>query len=233
MIEYNFLGPILNDRDLHAKFLNTLSFLEYIGARKIFKGRDEGSVDFETLLHMSEEVRHALLFKRLSMKVSPKKMGYNREGVFCYEIARSYIGKLDQYCEQLVSKDDCYALVSYVIEQRAVSFYRHYSGELEKRGKGFSLKSLLAEEERHLVEMEEKIRSHIPSDIVQGALDFEGKLFTEFTDALNRSLSGDYDLGLFSPSVSSKSGEMSISMMEMSSSTSTVSKDSSSVGCSP
>ena len=186
--KYDFLGPILQDQNLHAKFLNTLSFLEYIGARKIFKGRDEKSVDFETLMHMSEEVRHALLFKRLSIKVCSKKRNYDSEGVFCFEITRRYIGDLDKYCEGLVEQDDCYALVSYIIEQRAVSFYRHYSRTLEKRGGGFSLKSLLVEEERHLEEMEAKIRGNLSPDVVRNAWNFEGKLFENFVGALKREL---------------------------------------------
>ena len=184
--QYDFLGPILDDQNLHAKFLNTLSFLEYIGARKIFKGRDEKSVDFETLMHMSEEVRHALLFKRLSMKVCPKERSYNKEGVFCFEITRRYIGDLDKYCEGLVERDDCYALVSYIIEQRAVSFYRHYSRILEERRGGSPLKSLLVEEERHLKEMEAKIQCDISPETVQKAWDFEGGLFDRFAGALKQ-----------------------------------------------
>ena len=142
-------------------------------------------MDFETLLHMSEEIRHALLFKRLSMKICPQEKKYDREGVFCFEFARRYIGDLDKYCEGLVAKDDCYTLVSYIIEQRAVSFYRHYSGLLEKREGGFSLKSLLMEEERHLKEMEAKILNSISQDIIQSAWDFEGQLFEKFIEALN------------------------------------------------
>ena len=186
--KYGFLEKVLDDQNLHAKFLNTLSFLEYIGARKIFKGRDEKSVDFETLMHMSEEVRHALFFKRLSIKTCSKKRGYNKEGVFCFEITRCYIGKLDKYCEKLVKKNDCYGLVSYIIEQRAISFYRHYSCELEKQKQGFSLKSLLIEEERHLNEMKEKISCNISPNIIQKALNFEGKLFDEFVGALEKEI---------------------------------------------
>ena len=182
--KYDFLEHILIDRNLHAKFLNTLSFLEYIGARKIFKERDEKNVDFETLVHMSEEVRHALFFKRLSIKICSKDRNYDQKGVFCFEIARSYIGRLDKHCDKLVERNDCYALVSYIIEQRAVDFYRHYSRELERREGGFTLKSLLLEEERHLEEMEKKIRNNVPLDIIQGALDFESKLFEEFIGTL-------------------------------------------------
>ena len=190
--QYSFLDLILDNQEHHAKFLNTLSFLEYIGARKIFKGRNETSVDLETLVHMSEEIRHALLFKRLSMKVCSQDRSYNEDGVFCFEVTRRYIGKLDNYCEKLVGKDDCYALVSYVIEQRAVSFYRYYSRQLKKKGEGFTLKSLLLEEERHLLEMEEKIRCNTPQDVVRGALDFEENLFVEFVNALSREIGGDY-----------------------------------------
>ena len=32
-VKYDFLEPILKNRDIHAKFLNTLSFLEYIGQK--------------------------------------------------------------------------------------------------------------------------------------------------------------------------------------------------------
>ena len=186
--QYSFLQLILDDRNFHAKFLNTLSFLEYIGARKIFKERDEKSVDLETLVHMSEEVRHALLFKRLSMRVCSRERGYNRGDIFCFEITRRYIGDLDKFCSELVERDDCYALVSYIVEKRAVSFYRYYSHELEKRGGGFSLKSLLMEEERHLAEMGDRVCGNIPVEVMRGALDFERGLFERFVQSLKGEL---------------------------------------------
>ena len=81
-LDYSFLETLFINPKLHAKFLNTLSFLEYTGARKIVKSQDAEDIDMEKLSHMAEEIRHALMFKRFSNKVSPNQLGYDEKGGF-------------------------------------------------------------------------------------------------------------------------------------------------------
>ena len=56
------LELIVSDRFIHAKWLNALSHLEYIGTRKIIKSQLSENIDYETLKHIHEESRHALFF---------------------------------------------------------------------------------------------------------------------------------------------------------------------------
>jgi len=179
--EYEFLNLIVKNDYLHGKFLNTFSFLEYTGARKILKSQEEKDIDLDILNHMNEEIRHAQMFKKYALKVYPsKKWRFCAGDVFCYDLTRSLIGKLDRYCEELVGKSSCYHIVSYVIEKRALSFYKYYSKELKRNKLDISLRGLIIEEERHLEEMSHYIEGIIQADILDSIMAFEQVIFKEF-----------------------------------------------------
>lgn len=57
------LTALVKQPTLHARFLNTLSLLEFIGARKIMKSQEEDSVTPAVLAHATEEIRHAQVLK--------------------------------------------------------------------------------------------------------------------------------------------------------------------------
>ena len=63
------LSELVKHNELHAKFLNTISLMEYMGARKIVKSQLEKNVDSEVLAHMTEEIRHAQIFKKARWQV--------------------------------------------------------------------------------------------------------------------------------------------------------------------
>ena len=64
---------------LHARFLNTVAMLEYIGARKIMKSQRADMFDMELLSHVSEETRHAWLVKRMAIKLDPEEWSCSSE----------------------------------------------------------------------------------------------------------------------------------------------------------
>ncbi len=184
--EYSFLNLLISNNYLHAKFLNTISFLEYTGARKILKGQKEENIDLNLLNHMNDEIRHAQMFKKYAYKVYPsKKWKYNIEDVFCYDLARSFIGRLDRFCEKLVKKSSCYPIVSYVIEKRALSFYNDYFKILKGNNINIPLGALLGEEERHLDEMTKYMKDLIQPDELVKVINFEKKIFNDFCYSLS------------------------------------------------
>jgi len=179
--DYSFLNSIVKNEYLHGKFLNTFSFLEYTGARKILKSQEEKSIDLDMLNHMSEEIRHAQMFKRYAHKIYPsKKWKFSVDDVFCYELTRSLIGKLDRYCEKLIGKSSCYHVVSYVIEKRALKFYKYYLSILKENKLDISLRGLILEEERHLEEMSQYIEGIVPEETLESIMGFEQAMFEEF-----------------------------------------------------
>ena len=55
---------IVENPELHAKWLNTLSFMENCGARKISAGEDRVKTSLLQLKHAAEEHRHAYYLKK-------------------------------------------------------------------------------------------------------------------------------------------------------------------------
>ena len=78
------LERIVAQPAIHARFINTLSRLEYVGARKLMKSQDSSGLDRETLQHLVEETRHAWMLKKLACRLDAS-VGWLR--------GRAYIGR--------------------------------------------------------------------------------------------------------------------------------------------
>ena len=63
------LENIVKDNLIHAQWLNTLSFMENAGARKISASEDRQKVSLIILKHAAEEHRHAYYLKRQIAKL--------------------------------------------------------------------------------------------------------------------------------------------------------------------
>ena len=136
------------------------------------------------------------MFKKFSHKLCSNGLDYNEKGIFCYEVSRSYIKKIDDFCMNLMEKDLCYPVVSYIIEVRAIDLYRFYADVLERNGIKLSLKSLIYEEENHLKDMEEVVSKSIDQHIIDSVRSFEAKLFSEFNYKINLELNDESTLSV-------------------------------------
>ncbi|MBL4693091.1 MAG: hypothetical protein JKY92_07150 [Magnetovibrio sp.] len=156
------MDAIVQNRPLHARFLNTLSMMEHMGSRRIMMTQSNAGLGQETLKHMSEEVRHAFFFKRQADKMAGRPMDYAESDMLAAPFARMYIKRLVSYIA-LDVKDEAeplrvaYLYMSMIIEFRAVWSFELFQKSLDGAGVKVSLKSLLAEEQGHLAEMEENL----------------------------------------------------------------------------
>ena len=73
----SLLEKIVQNKDHHAKWLNSLSFLENCGARKISKSEHRSDVDIMVLKHAAEEHRHAFYLKKMILAIMPFKIPKN------------------------------------------------------------------------------------------------------------------------------------------------------------
>jgi hypothetical protein len=64
------LDRIVVDADLHARFVNTLSRLEYVGVRKILKSRRSERIGLDGLQHILDEAVHALRLKKAAVALA-------------------------------------------------------------------------------------------------------------------------------------------------------------------
>ncbi len=150
----NFLQNIVEDKPKHALFLNMLAMLEHLGSRKIMISQMDQVMTQDTLQHLAEEARHAYFFKRNAERVAGKPLdGWNDENTMSRIPAAMYFGRMDAGITKVVGQKDAYGWVSLIIELRACWLYAIYQEVLENSSDHMSLKSLLAEEDRHLAEM--------------------------------------------------------------------------------
>ena len=154
---------------LHARMVNTLSRMEYVGTRKMLKARDSARVDNDGLTHIIEEASHALRLKRAAIKLNGGDENgvatYSSEHTLAGDAAENYLQQVDRACEKIVANcglsfDDQneanYILSSVAIEVRADCFYPVYEQCLVDAGAPFSVASILKDEVKHLQEMGEK-----------------------------------------------------------------------------
>lgn len=184
------MRTITADRPLHARFLNTLSMMEHMGSRRIMMTQSNAGLGQETLKHMAEEVRHAFFFKRQAVKMSGRSMEYADVDMIAAPFARMYFKRLESYIAQDVQGEAkplriAYLYMSMIIEFRAVWSFELYQTCLDAAGVKLSLKSLLAEEQGHLSDMEENL-SNLDSDTSERVHRFLAKERVLFEGLLGR-----------------------------------------------
>lgn len=198
------LAQIVLNKELHTKWLNTLSFMEHAGARKISACEDPVTVDIIQLKHAAEEHRHAYYLKKQIRKLEPDlDVCYRPAEMLAPVYTRQYLHHLDIHCSRylkaqfgLSGKDLRYAaylFVTYVIEIRADELYPLYQEVLTAQQSRVTVKSIIAEEEGHLEEMTAMLERFDP-DWQQHAgrlVAIEKQLFEEWFHALSQEVSAD------------------------------------------
>ena len=166
------LHCIVSHRDLHARLLNTLARMEYVGVRKMVKARHSDFLTVDGLQHMLEESAHALRLKKyaIGLAESPGQVKtFSSEHTLGGDAGEQYLQDVDAACAKSLEdmKDPQktemnYLLSSAMIEFRAEVFYPVYEDCLRKTGASFSISAILKDEERHLAQMIQSLEAHCP-----------------------------------------------------------------------
>jgi len=142
------------NKNLHGLFINSLSVLEFAGARKIIKSQKAENIDSEVLSHISEEIRHARVLKNIALKMSDGKLSsYKKIHLLAGDEAWNYIQTVDHSIAKEFETSQPwlnYLYTTLLIEERAMKVYPLYSEVLEEFGFASSLKGMIIEEENHL-----------------------------------------------------------------------------------
>ena len=195
MIELeNLISLIVQDNDLHARWLNSLSMMENMGARKISASEHPTQVNLTILKHAAEEARHAFLLKRQMSKLVPLEQypTYDRPYLLAPLKSYQYLQALDVVASRYVKanfqladyglKYAAYLLVTYAIEVRADELYPVYQKVLTREKSKIQVKAIIVEEEGHLQEMVAQLKEFSPDwEQHAGAIcKIEGKLFDQW-----------------------------------------------------
>ncbi len=174
----------------HVRFLNLLSLLEHIGSRKIMLSQMKGILTQDILKHLAEETRHAFFFKREAEKLAGHGLeGYSDAETLAAGPGKLYFGRLDAGLTRPLGEvhaETGYLWVSLVVELRAIWVYRLYQQELIAANYPLPLKGIIAEEDKHLIDMVDRL-GEIGFDTaaaLPGAMELEKTLFTRLFTAL-------------------------------------------------
>jgi len=196
---HHLLKKIVQEGNTHAKWLNTLSFMENAGARKISKCEHPTLVSQIQLKHAAEEHRHAYYLKKQIGKINPELCKTYESTELLAPIATSqYLHSLDiKACRYLqkafnLNKVDikyaAYLFVTYAIEVRADELYPVYQQALTEASSKIMVKSIILEEEGHLEEMINQLNEFSPDWKHHGdhILTIEKELHKEWINAITQ-----------------------------------------------
>lgn len=158
------LNHIVLEPKLHVKWLNTLSYMENAGARKISACEHKNFVNLIQLKHAAEEHRHAYYLKKQIIKLIPDAcVNYEPIYLLAPKATMYYLHQLDIQVCRLLKKEfnldgedlkyAAYLFVTYAIEVRADELYPIYQDILTAHQQKVMVKSIIVEEEGHLEEM--------------------------------------------------------------------------------
>ncbi|MDR6370023.1 rubrerythrin [Chryseobacterium bernardetii] len=194
---HHLLKRIVQDGSTHAKWLNTLSFMENAGARKISKCEHPTLVSQIQLKHAAEEHRHAYYLKKQIGKINPELCKTYESTELLAPIATSqYLHSLDikacRYLQKAFNLDKtdikyaAYLFVTYAIEVRADELYPVYQDALTEASSKIMVKSIILEEEGHLEEMINQLNEFSPDwkDHADHILTIEKELHEEWMNAV-------------------------------------------------
>jgi len=145
-----------------------LSLMEYIGAQKILKSQSIETLDKETMSHLSEELRHAQVFKKLALKCDPSLENYSPSTVVAFSESKSYMQTIDHGIAEKIGSSKTkknYALTTLVVEERAKKVYPLFSELFSTFGASGPIRAILREEEGHLEEVLEQIKAFAVTDL--------------------------------------------------------------------
>lgn len=195
------LIKIVSNDQLHARFLNTLSLQENIGARKISANERPETSTYMVLKHAAEEHRHAFYLKKQIGKLSNVHCPtYEPDYLLAPISSKHYLHKLDLLCSRYLQnqmklsniqlKFAAYLLVTYAIEVRADLIYPIYQQVLSNAKSKVSVRSIIIEEQGHLEEMTAQLKIFNPNWEMhaKNILYIEGQLYTKWITALAKVL---------------------------------------------
>lgn len=191
------LDRIVRHPALHARFVNTLARLEYIGVRKMLKSRRSDRMDVDGLEHVLDEAAHALRLKKAAVALSGGGKGvetFADAATLAGGEGEAYFQAVDRAAERALADlpesertEVNYLLTSAAIEVRAQAFYPVYDRCLRESGASFSVAAIQRDEDRHLGEMTTLIQARIGEGWrarLESVMAEEGALFGNFVRAV-------------------------------------------------
>jgi hypothetical protein len=199
----SMLDQIIARPQLHARFVNTLARLEYVGVRKMVKSRRAERLDLDGLQHLLDEAVHALRLKKAAVALGTSSAAvvttFSGDDTLAGDAGEAYFQALDRRAESALEDtqggdraETNYLLTSAAIEVRAQAFYPIYERRLRAHGAPFSVSAITKDEDRHLEEMSQRLAAVLGADrrALHAVLADEETLYGEFLTAAEAAIAG-------------------------------------------
>jgi hypothetical protein len=177
-----FLELVTASPEREAQWLDLLSQLEYVGARKILKGVRFDRIDAGVLQHAAEEASHAWLLKEAAERLG--RTGATWDSPLS-QLAWRYFRELDTQISAL-QEEGHYPAVSWAIERRVMEVYPAYVALTRDPGVRTALQQILAQEKRHGAQFD---AVELPAEVKRKAALIEEELWDEFHSCLMHAFS--------------------------------------------
>lgn len=197
----SLLDRIVPDARLHARFVNTLARMEYVGVRKILKSRRAERLDLDGIQHILDEAVHAMRLKKaaaaLGQASGASVRTFATADTLAGDAGENYLQALDHRAEETLADvpedtraEANYLLTSAAVEVRAQVFYPAYDLTLKACGAGFSVAAITKDEDRHLDEMAAGLQAVLPDwpARLEPVLAAEESLFARFLTAIEQAV---------------------------------------------
>ncbi|NGX45845.1 MAG: hypothetical protein K940chlam2_01025 [Chlamydiae bacterium] len=150
-----FLNKVIGSHSLHARWLNSLSYLENCGARSLARFEHPTKVKKEMVKHAAEEFRHAVHLKQQMERLGqPLFIDYRLATLLGGYDTLHYLTRLQVKISRMSDDPQTrYLLTTYAIEKRALILYTLYDTLLKKAESPITIRSVLREEEDHFQEI--------------------------------------------------------------------------------
>ncbi|MBJ6760641.1 hypothetical protein JGU66_07685 [Myxococcaceae bacterium JPH2] len=183
------LRQLAQTPEVEARWLNTLSLMEFIGARKISRTVADRHPSLEVLGHLADETRHAFTFKNLACAVAGGEVTEH----LCATEAATWFQSLDrglaEWATSLTGTSDVYLhylLTTAVVERRAMVLYPLYKAASRNAVVREELGRVVVEEQSHRRTLEDACVARLAAvgATLEPALAMEERLFEPFLGAL-------------------------------------------------
>jgi hypothetical protein len=186
------LRELARSPELEVRWLNTLSLLEFIGARKISRTVADRHPSLEVLGHLADETRHAFTFKKLACDVAGRD---DVKASLSVEAAATWFQSLDRelaaWATQVTGQTDVYLhylLTTAVVERRAMVLYPLYKAATRHAVVREELGRVVVEEQSHRRAIEDACQQRLAAvgATLEPALVLEERLFEAFLAVLEK-----------------------------------------------
>ena len=189
-----FLDQITQSPTKHHLWLRALSYLEYIGYRKMVKAVPYAKVNTGVYHHLTDEIQHSFMLREIADKHFGASLSLDKVESLV-GIAEHYFQGLDSQVDDWIQSKQgqvdpyaSYVWVSYTIEKRAMKVYPQYLAKLHETPLKLVIQKIIKDEADHLSYLEEIIRK-FPDEISfqnTPVLEIEAKCFDGFLAKMNQ-----------------------------------------------